>query len=152
MNAPHFGLTDEAYNELKQNVNIIYHSAATINFNTALREAIKTNLLGTLRTIELAKDLDSLSSYVYLSTAFCNSNNRGLIKEKVYPASYDPHDMIKRAQSDDEYLPGRLDADLPDFLCGHPNTYTFTKQLSENLIAKEMAGLPAGIVRPSVSE
>lgn len=60
--------------------------------------------------------------------------------------------MIQRAQSDDEYLPGRLDADLPEFLRGHPNTYTFTKQLSENLIAKEMAGLPAGIVRPSVSK
>lgn len=31
-----------------------------------------------------------------------------------------------------------------------PNTYTYTKQLAEDLLIKEGAGLPLAIVRPSI--
>ena len=143
------GFTDELFNELINTVNIIYHSAATIKFNSQLRTSIKINVVGTLRTIEFAKKLKNLSSYIYFSTAFCNCNNRGLIKERVYPSHVDPYDMMKLALSD-AVLPDVDDPELATFIKDHPNTYTFTKQLAENLILKEMTGYPAGIVRPSV--
>lgn len=150
MDAPNLGFSDETLTKLRNEVNIIFHSAATIKFNSHLRIAIRTNLTGTLRTIEFAKSLKNLSSYIHLSTAFCNSNYRGLLSEKVYPAPQDPYDMIKLAEDDTAWENCNTRADWQHLIKEHPNTYTFTKQLAENLVIKEMAGYPAGIVRPSV--
>ena len=38
-----------------------------------------------------------------------------------------------------------------DIIGAHPNTYTFTKNLAESMLAKETeAGLPLVIVRPTI--
>ena len=103
--------------------------------------------------VNFAKSLRNLASFIYVSTAFCNSCylNQG-IKEQVYPSAYDPHDMIKLidTNNNDNQLPETGSKELQDILGIHPNTYTFTKQLAENLIVKEMKNLPAGILRPSI--
>lgn len=150
MDAPNLGFTDELLKKLQNEVNIIFHCAATIKFNSHLRVAIRTNLTGTLRTIEFAKSLKNLSSYVHLSTAFCNSNYRGLMSEKVYPSTQDPYEMMKLAEDDDAWTSCNTREEWAHLIKEHPNTYTFTKQLAENLVVKEMAGYPAAIVRPSV--
>ena len=152
MDAPNLGMTDETYQDLCEKVNIIYHSAATIKFNSHLRTAIRTNLTGTLRMIEFAKNLKDLASFVHLSTAFCNSNYRGLLSEKVYPSPHDPYEMMKLAENDSAWLNCNTRAEWQHIIKEHPNTYTFTKQLAENLVLKDMAGYPAGIVRPSVGK
>lgn len=141
------GIKDDELQKLKETVNIVYHSAATIKFNTHLRSAIKINLTGTYRTIEFAKSLNNLVSYVYLSTAFCNSNQQSYIEEKVYTSERDPYEMMKFADDDKSW---KTEPDIDSIVGSHPNTYTFTKQLAENLLLKEFAGYPAGIVRPSV--
>lgn len=149
-----FGLDQEFYEKLIDEVNIVYHVAATIRFNSHLGTAIKINLVGTQVVLNFTKSLRNLSSFVYVSTAFCNSCylNQG-IKEQVYPSNYDPHDMIKLVDTNNnvnEELPKTGTKQLQDILGIHPNTYTFTKQLAENLIEKEMKNLPAGILRPSI--
>lgn len=145
------GIKDDELQRLKDTVNIVYHSAATIKFNTHLKTAITINLIGTYRTIEFAKSLKKLDSYVYLSTAFCNSNQESFIEEKVYTSEQDPYEMMKLVDDDKLWLRDR-EAELNALKGKHPNTYTFTKQLAENLLLKEMAGLPIGIVRPSVGK
>lgn len=152
MDAPNLDFSDETLKELRSNVNIIFHCAATIKFNSHLRDAIRTNLTGTLRVIEFAKSLDNLTSFVHLSTAFCNSNYRGLITEKVYPPVQDPYEMLEMAENDEAWLQCKTRADWLHIIKEHPNTYTFTKQLAENLVMKEMAGLPTAIIRPSIGE
>lgn len=149
LSEPNFGMKEDVLKELFQEVNIIYHSAATIKFNTHLRQAIRTNLTGTLRTIEFAKKLKNLSAYVYISTAFCNSNHRGFIQEKVYISEQDPYKMMDLAE-DTAAWSAAEEPNAKEIIGEHPNTYTFTKQLAENLILKELTGYPAGIVRPSV--
>lgn len=151
LTAENFAFEDEVLQEIRRTVQVIFHSAATIKFNTALKYAIETNVVGAKRTIELAKSLDKLSSYVYLSTAFCNSNYRGLIKEKVYLSHHRPEDLIEKAARNELPLTSNDPATL-DIIGRHPNTYTFTKQLAETLIHDEMKNLPVGIVRPSVGE
>ncbi|KAH8298474.1 hypothetical protein KR044_005155 [Drosophila immigrans] len=146
---PNFGFGPELLKEIVERVNVIYHSAATIRFNSPLRTAIFTNLTGTMRTIELAKQLNQLSAYIYCSTAFCNSNNRGLITEDVYKSQFDPYEMMKMAENDEAWV-DFTSAKCKEYLKDHPNTYTFTKNLSENLLMAEMSGLPAAIVRPSI--
>ncbi|XP_037822427.1 putative fatty acyl-CoA reductase CG8303 [Lucilia sericata] len=144
-----FCFSDEVLQELIDRVNIIYHSAATIKFSSPLRTAIKTNLTGTMRTIELAKRVKNLSAYIYCSTAFCNSNNRGLIVEEVYKSKFDPYEMMKMAEDDSKWE-NFTHEKCKEYICDHPNTYTFTKNLSENLLMAEMKGMPAAIVRPSI--
>lgn len=151
LTAENFAFEDSVLQDLRQNVQIIFHSAATIKFNTALKSAIEINVVGTQRTLELAKSLHHLAAYVYLSTAFCNSNYRGLIKEKVYGSRYKPAEMIEKAARN-EFPLSASDPATKDIIGRHPNTYTFTKQLAETLIHDEMKNLPVGIVRPSVGE
>lgn len=151
-----YGLKGEQLENLLNNVNIVYHGAATIKFNTFLGTAIKINLIGTQVAINFAKSLKNLSSFIYLSTAFCNSNmvGQGVISEKIYKSEKNPYDMIKLVDTNNNeneiILPQCGSQELKDYIGGHPNTYTFTKQLAENLIEMEMQNMPAGIVRPSV--
>lgn len=61
--------------------------------------------------------------------------------------------MMALAADDSKWAPTAVsEPDNKTMIGNHPNTYTFTKQLAENLIQKEMTGMPAGIVRPSVSK
>lgn len=152
IDAVNMGFDDETLKELRENVNIIFHVAATIKFNTHLRVAIRTNLTGTLRCIEFGKSLRSLNSFVHLSTAFCNSNQVGLLEEKVYESVQDPYEMLKMAEGDDAWVNIKSRTDWLHIIGSHPNTYTFTKQLAENLVMKELAGYPAAIVRPSIGK
>lgn len=146
-----FGLNDDVLEKLTNEVNIVFHSAATIKFNTYLPSAIKINLVGTKVVIDFVKKLRHLVSFVHISTAFCNSCyvNQD-IKEQVYASKSDPYEMMKIIQNGDIKLPKTGTIELQDFLGYHPNTYTFTKQLAENLILAELRNYPVGIVRPSV--
>ena len=61
--------------------------------------------------------------------------------------------MIKLVTENTDYenaLPKTGTSELLEFIKPHPNTYTFTKQLAENLIKRELRNYPAGIIRPSV--
>ncbi|XP_070493160.1 putative fatty acyl-CoA reductase CG8303 [Chironomus tepperi] len=151
---PNFAIPENMLDDLLEEINIVYHVAATIKFNTLLGEAIKTNLIGTQVAVEFTKQLKNLVSFVYVSTAFCNSCylNQG-IKEQVYESRVDPYDMIKLVTENPDHaktLPVTGTPELLKFINPHPNTYTFTKQLAENLIKRELTNYPAGIVRPSV--
>lgn len=152
MDQINLGFSADTLKDLRKNVHIIFHCAATIKFNSHVRVAIKTNLTGTLRVIEFAKSLMNLVSFVHLSTAFCNSNYSGLFLEKVYPPVQDPYDMLKMAEDDNAWERIKTHADWKFLTKEHPNTYTFTKQMAENLVMKEMAGYPAAIVRPSIGK
>lgn len=148
-----FGFNDDVLERLCNEVNIVFHGAATIKFNTYLGTAIKINLVGTKVVIDFVKKLRNLSSFIHISTAFCNSCYLNqFIKEQVYASECDPYDMIKLIDknNNNNELPKTGTKELQEILKSHPNTYTFTKQLAENLIMKEMKNYPVGIIRPSV--
>lgn len=154
LHKPNFAIQKEVLDVLLDEVNIVYHVAATIKFNTFIGDAIKINLIGTQVAVEFTKSLKNLTCFIYVSTAFCNSCyfNQG-IKEQVYESSVDPYDMIKLVTENKNYqndLPKTGTPELLKFIAPHPNTYTFTKQLAENLIKKELVNYAAGIIRPSV--
>jgi fatty acyl-CoA reductase len=45
---------------LSDNVSIVFHSAATVKFDEALKSAVEMNLKGTMRLIELCRKMDRL--------------------------------------------------------------------------------------------
>lgn len=54
------GLSDEDYQMLCENVNIVVHCAATLDFDTDLKTSVIINLLGTKRVVELSKKIKNL--------------------------------------------------------------------------------------------
>lgn len=70
---PDLGLSSNDKKILTDNVNIIFHSAATLDFADTLKQTVDVNLLGTRRMIELAKQCKKLNVFVHVSSAYVNS-------------------------------------------------------------------------------
>lgn len=143
---PLLGLREQDLAELVDNVSVCFHSAAIVGFEQPLKRAIEANLTGTHNVIQLCRRLPKLVSLVYVSTAYSNCIRQEL-DEHIYPVNVDPQALVEMASSlDQEFL--EL---IKDSLVGrHPNTYTYTKSLSEWLCGQYVDKLPIVICRPSV--
>lgn len=69
--------------------------------------------------------------------------------ERVYDWQHDPQELLRCAEWMDEKT---MELITPELLGPHPNTYTYTKRLSEILVQSEYANLPVCIVRPSIGK
>jgi len=114
------GLSASDRELLVSNVNIVIHSAATLDFQAALRPTVMINLLGTRQVMELCKQIKNLNSMVHISSAYVNSFLLET-EEKLYPQPDDADKVIEivKAKSDAE-----LDLITPDLIKNHPNTYS----------------------------
>jgi fatty acyl-CoA reductase len=128
------------------NISVVVHSAATVKFNDPLRSALQMNVGGTQKVIALSKKLPNLRCLVHVSTAYANCDMPN-IKEQVYPPASDPHKLLDALDWLTEEAAEKIQ---PVLLGKKPNTYTFTKQLAEDLLVKEAGSLPYIIVRPSI--
>ncbi|XP_022122437.2 putative fatty acyl-CoA reductase CG8306 [Pieris rapae] len=140
------GLSPEDRQLLVDNVNVVIHSAATLDFEDGLKPTVKINVLGTKRILELCKQIKDLKVLVHVSSAYVNSFLKEA-EEKIYETPGDVDSVIN--------LVNRLsDEALEDMektiLRGHPNTYTFTKHLAEHEVKNCSNLFPCTIVRPSM--
>ncbi|XP_063716579.1 fatty acyl-CoA reductase 1-like isoform X2 [Symsagittifera roscoffensis] len=149
MAEPNLGISSENEYLLSQsNISVVIHSAATIKFNEALRTALTVNTLGTLKVIRLSRKFPNLKTLVHVSTAYSNCD-LSYIREYVYQSQFNPHKVIEAV----DWVPDKaLELMTPVLMGNKPNTYTFTKQLAENLLVEEnkMRELPYVIVRPTI--
>ncbi|XP_053948997.1 putative fatty acyl-CoA reductase CG5065 [Anastrepha ludens] len=129
-----------------QNVNIIYHSAASVRFDDPLRDAILMNTRGTYELIKIAETLKHLKVFMHVSTTYCYPNRR-VVEEKFYPPYADWRTTIKLAETYSTESLNILNLKYSDF---QPNTYTFTKSLAEQIIKEYKDRLPLVIFRPSI--
>jgi len=147
---PKVGMSDEVRQMLIENVNIVIHCAAVVDFNERLDRALELNTLGSLRMLELAHECKHVKAFVHVSTCYVNSNqpSNSWIDEKVYPLGFDPEALIEKVMK----MPtSDLDSILSTgILRNWPNTYTFTKAMTEHLLLKNRGNLPLAIVRPSI--
>lgn len=131
---------------LIDNVNVVIHSAATLDFQASLKPTVLINLLGTRQIMQLCQQMKNLVTMVHVSSAYVNSFLLET-EEKLYPAPEDAEKVIEIAKSKSE---SELEALTPDLIKAHPNTYTFTKHLAEHEVAKYAEKFPCAIVRPSM--
>lgn len=142
------GLSAGDRQEICEHVTVVIHNAANVRFDLSLKSAINSNAVGTLRMLELARQIERLEVFIYVSTAYSQA---GLDKtaETYYPAPIDPYLAIKIAAAyDNETLYPLLQKMLGD----HINTYTFSKAVSEDLAYRYHKYYPIVVVRPSVGK
>ncbi|KAK7582253.1 hypothetical protein V9T40_013698 [Parthenolecanium corni] len=131
---------------LTDNVSIVFHTAASVRFDDPLHEAIKINVRGTREVVNLTKEMKNIAVFLHVSTTYCNCY-RKIIEEVVYPAPYSWRNAIYIAENADVETLSILSQ---KFLGPFPNTYVFTKNLSEQLIKEECENIPSVIFRPSI--
>lgn len=147
------GLADEIRNELIENVNIILHAAADVRFDNTLQELSLVNLRGTRELLKLAEECKQLQMFAYISTAFSHCEQK-FIEEKFYDVAIDPEEMIKIAEhyekNPDEAQ--SLEVLTDNLVAPWPNTYSFSKALSEELMRQYGEKIPIVVIRPSISK
>ncbi|XP_068986787.1 putative fatty acyl-CoA reductase CG5065 [Bombus flavifrons] len=143
---PELGLSREDRNLLLQKVNIVFHAAATVKFNEPLHVAVNVNTKGTARMIQLWNEIRHSISFVHVSTAYSNANLPE-IGEKIYTTCLEPSEVIDMCDKFDKTSINELEKKI---LKTYPNTYTFSKNLAEQIVASKCKDLPVAIVRPSV--
>ncbi|XP_070153640.1 putative fatty acyl-CoA reductase CG5065 [Polyergus mexicanus] len=143
---PKIGLQPEDKNMLIQQVNIVFHCAATVRFDEPLKNAVNLNIKGTDRMLDLCKRMTNLISVIHVSTAYSNADRRE-IDELIYTTEIKPETIIDICESLDDETIGIIEKKL---LGNHPNTYTLTKGLAEQIVLSKGSGLPIAIVRPSI--
>lgn len=141
---PCIGLSEEDIELIKKKVNIIFHAAATVNFDEKLSDAIKINVEGTRSVLKIAYECKNLRSLVYIGTAFSHCP-RSDIDEKFYELPKNALEVL------DSYQKGQVCNEQTKEILGiWPNTYTYTKAIAEYVVQNESKGLPICIMRPAI--
>ncbi|XP_046975955.1 fatty acyl-CoA reductase wat-like [Vanessa cardui] len=144
------GIDEKNWAKLSDEVNVIFHSAATTNFRENMKSATFINIKGTREILRLAKACKHLKSIVHVSTAYSHATRsriKGDVKEGFYKSPIPPETMIDLANNLDE---DRLNTMMKPFLQEWPNSYTFTKAIGEDLVRVIGEDLPICIVRPAI--
>ncbi|XP_047476457.1 putative fatty acyl-CoA reductase CG5065 [Penaeus chinensis] len=143
---PGLGISPADSATLASHISVVFHAAATVKFDEALKLSLQMNVLGTRRLVELCHKMEKLVALVHVSTAYCNCD-RVEVKEVVYPPPIDPYKLIQLVDWMDDDTFNHL---TPKLIGSRPNTYTYTKALAEHVLVQEAGSLPLAIVRPSI--
>ncbi|NWI14207.1 FACR1 reductase, partial [Crypturellus soui] len=143
---PKLAISAEDEEELLTRINIVFHCAATVRFDEPLKHALQLNAMGTQRLLELARQMQKLEAFIHISTAYANCV-RKRIDEVIYPPPAEPKKLFDLVEWLDESI---IQDITPKLLGDWPNTYTYTKALSEYLIQQEKGNLNIAIIRPSI--
>ncbi|KAI1316670.1 cyclin-dependent kinase inhibitor far1 [Mortierella claussenii] len=146
------GLSDNDLAMIREDVNVVINSAASVSFDDPLNNALEMNTKGPLRTFEVARGAKNLAAFVHISTCYVNAPMMDQhIDETIYPHPFGEAEAIYEMLGKMSYEEIR-NYERSVVLKTYPNTYTFSKSLTEHLIKnryKDM-GLPIVIVRPSI--
>jgi fatty acyl-CoA reductase len=89
-------MPSEERNIVTNEVEVIINSAASVNFDDPLQEALQINYFGSLRMLELAKECKHLLVFTHVSTAYVNCTRKGNIEEKIYDLDIDIENFVSR--------------------------------------------------------
>src|SRR6266516_1610850 len=174
---PLCGLSPQLVGELRRRVDVVINTAGLVEFGPPLNESLITNVYGVRNLIELVQLLDA--KLVHISTCYVAGKKNGRVPEQTpipgyYPflenaedqrfnvaeelewcekfirevAGPNPAEALQKGAVQETLRKGGMDrADS----WGWINTYTYTKSMGEQLIAKT-PWLRYCIVRPAIVE
>nr|XP_014285876.1 uncharacterized protein LOC106686832 [Halyomorpha halys] len=141
------GLSDHHKKLLMSHVTIIYHAAAMIQFTDSMTDALLQNTGGTYMLLDFAKRFRKLQVFVHVSTAYSNCNRSpDKSVEDILPPCQDWRVMLKMLENH----PTQLEALKEKLLGGHPNPYTWSKSLAEQVVNDSGGDFQKIIMRPAI--
>lgn len=146
------GISDEDIDLLCNEVEIVVHAAADVRFNIPLLEMVQSNVRGTRDILEIAKNMKKLQVFAYVSTAYSHCP-LDVVEEKFYDPPMDPDfwlNMLDRCKTaaDKEFI----EVFEQHIMRPWPNSYTYSKALSESLVKRYSEHFPAVVIRPSIGK
>jgi len=177
LSLPLCGLSPQLVGELRRRVDVVINTAGLVEFGPPLNESLITNVYGVRNLIELVQLLDA--KLVHISTCYVAGKKNGRVPEQTpipgyYPflenaedkrfnvaeelewcekfirevAGPNPAEALQKGAVQETLRKGGMDrADS----WGWINTYTYTKSMGEQLLAKT-PWLRYCIVRPAIVE
>lgn len=135
---PKLGLTQADIDMLANEVDIVFHVAASVKFDAPLEVNMLNNVKATQELLDLAITFKQLKCFIHVSTAYsnCQLNDIG---ELIYPMP------IPEANGDP--MEFKVTNEMID---DRPNTYTYTKAIAENIASRYARKINIVIVRPSI--
>ncbi|KAL1492059.1 hypothetical protein ABEB36_012557 [Hypothenemus hampei] len=127
-------------------VNIVFHCGASLNMDSSLIDAVKTNVNGTAEILEIMKGAKKLLAFVLVSTAYSNCLHQ-VIEEAFYDPPINPKLLIAIVEGT---KPEVLENISKGVIGKWPNTYSFTKAVSEHLLISDGVNMPVGLFRPTI--
>ncbi|XP_022180348.1 fatty acyl-CoA reductase wat-like [Myzus persicae] len=144
---PNMGIEEKYINIIKDEVNIVIHSAATVRFDEHLRIAVNINIIALQDILKISQKIKNLKAFVHISTAYSNCAGREVVDEIFYKPPITGDKLLQVVNGlDDDYIT-RI---TPSLLGEWPNTYSMTKAIAEGEIVTYGKGLPIGVIRPSM--
>lgn len=140
------GMSEEDIATLRENVSVIIHVAATVNFNEHIKTSLQLNVIAVKQLLAMSRTFKDLKAFVHTSTAYSQCD-REHIEERFYEPAMDVDALIQLVKSMPEETAA---AATPGLLGKRPNTYTLTKSLAEAIVKREGQGLPVAVMRPSI--
>jgi alcohol-forming fatty acyl-CoA reductase len=139
------GLSPSAAEKLRAKVTHVVHCAASIDFDLPIQEAATANIDSALNMLAFAKSCPKLDRMVPVSTAYVAPHPGG---DGVCQA-----ELVRLPRPAAELLADIRNGVESKVLLsetGHPNTYTYTKCLTEHLLTAAAGDMSLTIVRPSI--
>lgn len=137
--------------QLIVNVQIVVHLAANVHFDSPIAEICLMNIRGTRDILALAKQIEHLIAFAYMSTAYSHCCY-DRVEEKFYPAPIDPDQMIRVLEHLEHDTSNCLNVITDKLIKPWPNTYSFSKAIAEELLRRSAMDLPIVVIRPSISK
>lgn len=161
------GLSLNDRESLVNDVEIVYHAAADVRFDESLKDGIETNVRGTREIMLLSQQMVKLQVFIYVSTAFCTpgfhvretcktSNFQSLQRNisrlylAVYKTNLDPDFIIEIVENLKPRDFENFESVARRIIQPYPNTYTYSKALSELVVRKYSSSFKTAIIRPSI--
>lgn len=91
---PGLGLSQSDRQLLCDQVNVVFHSAASVRFDAPLKDNMRDNLFGTREMLQLCNEIKTLDSLVHVSTAYSNCHLKD-IRENLIPLKTEVDDAIQ---------------------------------------------------------
>ncbi|XP_047317030.1 fatty acyl-CoA reductase 3-like [Impatiens glandulifera] len=169
-----FGIKGDDSNIMLQNmltdINVIVHSAATLQFDGRYDDAINTNLKGTMNVLSFAQKCTNLKLLLHVSTAYVCGEREGYISEKPFNMGESLNEVdglnieteIKMMEEQLSELKANKATENEVKLAmkdmgmqrakkyGWPNTYVFTKAMTEMWLGHWKGDIPLVIMRPTI--
>eukprot|EP00775_Hariotina_reticulata_P012461 gene12461-12596_t len=156
------GLSQADAAMLQEQVDIVLHSAASIELEADIQDTLKTNYFGTAQLMQLASQMSSLRAFVHVSTYFTSNHQprNSLVAEQVYPlelsldggaTTVNRIDFIAALMEMDSITANATAQDIMKRQ-HFGSTYAFGKNLTEQLVQDTSIrpGVHKAIVRPSL--